>query len=367
MTEAKKAISVLLLSRYPRNGSSSRLRFLQFIPALEADGIEVTIKPFFPEDYLTGRYAGRTLSFRKVLTLYMRRLGHVLSARRYDVVWLEGEVFPFLPAWAERLLSLFGARIVVDYDDALFHRYDLSPNPVVKLLLGGKIAVVMRHASVVTVGNEYLGDYARRSGAQRVEFVPTVVDAARYNLTDSREESLTIGWIGTPITMCYLEAIARPLEEACTKYGARLRLVGADESIVRAFNADIVDVIKWSEDTESENMLRIDVGVMPLRDSPWEEGKCGYKLIQYMASGAPVIATHTEANAAIVLRGECGFVIKPGPDCDKGWSEALHALLESPELRFKFGRSGRLAVEEFYSVRAQSPRISAIFQSLVLT
>ena len=56
-----------------------------------------------------------------------------------------------------------GCRMVVDYDDALFHQYDAHPNPWVRRLLGRKIATVMRLAHTVVAGNAYLADYAHRA------------------------------------------------------------------------------------------------------------------------------------------------------------------------------------------------------------
>ncbi|MDF1637578.1 glycosyltransferase, partial [Alcanivorax jadensis] len=142
-------MKVLLLSKYPRKGASSRLRSFQYLPFLSEQGAEVVISPLFDERYLDVLYeTGRKPRFHSVL-LYLRRLWAFMQFFRYDVVWIEYELLPYIPAFGERLLKLFSRPYVVDYDDAVFHNYDFSGNRWVRRLLGRKIYAVMRNASAV--------------------------------------------------------------------------------------------------------------------------------------------------------------------------------------------------------------------------
>lgn len=207
---------VLLLSRYGDLGASSRVRYLQYLGDFQERGWTVEISPLFSNAYLEALYGG-TGRFRETVVGYVGRLYALLRARKFDVLIIEKELFPFLPAWFERVLSGLGVPYVVDYDDALFHRYDLNRRAVVRAVLGRKIDAVMRHAALVIAGNEYLADRARAAGARSIEIIPTVVDTERYRPVAERVEGpLVVGWIGTPKTSYYLETLL-PMLPSCTK------------------------------------------------------------------------------------------------------------------------------------------------------
>lgn len=347
---------LLMLPRYDSLGASSRLRLLQYVPALRSAGFEVDIAPLLDDAYVTGLYAGRVSPWR-VLRAYFRRIRVLFAAGRYDVVWLEKELFPWWPAWLERLLPTGRTAVVVDYDDAVFHRYDRHPSRAVRWLLGRKIDKVMRGATAVVVGNEYLAMRARAAGARRVEWVPTVVDLARYipPAGSPRAETFTIGWIGSPATAHYLAPLASAAREIAAQRPVRCLAVGArpDQVLGTPFEA-----CKWTENTEVAQIHAFDVGIMPLPDESWERGKCGYKLIQYMACGVPVIASPVGANVDIVKPGENGLLART-PD---EWRGALERLAADPGLRRRMGEVGRLDVEQTYSLQAQAARLVDILR-----
>jgi glycosyltransferase involved in cell wall biosynthesis len=351
-------MKILLLSKYSRKGASTRLRSLQYLPYMESKGFHVTVTSLFDDQYLDQLYRHGKRAPLHMAMRYLRRLFVLLGAFRYDLIWIEKEMFPYMPALAERLLHWLGKRYVVDYDDAIFHNYDLSGNLVLRKVLGRKIDVVMRYASCVVVGNDYLASRAKAAGAVCVELVPTVVDARRYN---SKESSLAvspvIGWIGSPSTQRYVTDIAQTLTSLCQKYDARLLLIGASADIVSKFPGLNVEVEPWSEASEVELIARMDIGIMPLPDGPWEKGKCGYKLIQYMACGIPVIASPVGVNVEIVGTFHCGLLA----DNLAEWEATLTQLLESKALRHQLGRAGRQAVEDRYSLQVQAPILAGIF------
>jgi glycosyltransferase involved in cell wall biosynthesis len=121
----------------------------------------------------------------------------------------------------------------------------------------------------------------------------------------------------------------------------KVKIIGGD---IELEGVDIVNV-KWSEVTEANEILSSDIGIMPLHNSLWENGKCGFKLIQYMACGLPVVASPSPANREIVLHGESGFIAK---DLDE-WYKYLKHLICNKEMRRSFGENGRERVEEQYS------------------
>jgi glycosyltransferase involved in cell wall biosynthesis len=323
---------------------------LQYLPYFQSQGVEVTVKPLLSDAYLRALYNGGS-RWREVVKGYAGRILALLGARRFDVVIMEKELFPFMPAIAERLLGLVGVPYVVDYDDALFHRYDCHTNPWVRRLLGQKIDSVMLHAATVIAGNNYLAERAYRAGVNRVEIIPTVVDTERYQPKQKAVGEIPIvGWIGTPQTSRYLKPLLPVFESLKNEMLVRFVAVGANPE---DFEGTPVEAWPWSEETEVTSLQQFDIGIMPLVDSPWERGKCGYKLIQYMACGVPVVASPVGVNREIVVSDKNGLFA----DSVGEWDKALRTLLNvDPYVRKRMGGAGRARVEEWYSVQAQAPR-----------
>jgi len=352
---------ILVLTKYPRMGASSRLRTLQYLPLLEEQGFEFTVQSLFDDDYLKNLYQRGKRSKLAIIKYYSKRLKSLLTVGSCDLIWIEYEVFPYLPAFVERALNIFGKEYIVDYDDAIFHHYDMSNNPLIRKVLSKKIATVMKNASCVTAGNNYLIDKAKSSGAERIEWIPTVVDKLRYKVdSDQKHEVKTIGWIGSPSTQKYIVDIKEALLNMSKEHSIRLLLIGANQDIVNQLPNIDIDIVSWSEDTEAEYIRQMDVGIMPLKDGPWEKGKCGYKLIQYMASGVPVVASPIGVNVDIVQASNSGYLASSIDE----WTVALNALLSSSKKRQELGLFGRAAVENIYSLQVQASVLSDIFNSL---
>lgn len=354
-------LRVLALTRYPRRGASSRVRFLQFLPHLAARGIAVDVSPLVGERYLRDLYGGRGRSMAEVLRAYGRRLARLRSLGQYDLVWLEKELFPWIPAWVERSLLSGRRPFIVDFDDAIFHRYDQQPSAVLRTLYAGKIGEVMRRAAAVTVGNGYLADYARRAGARRVELIPSCVEVERYEAAPSApadgDDRFRIGWIGTPSSLRYLRTVRDPLARFCGDHHAKLVLIGTPDM---ALDGVPTETREWSEDTEVRDLAGIDVGIMPLAPGPWALGKCGYKLIQYMASAKPVIASPVGASRDIVTHGVNGFLAaSPGE-----WSACLQTLHADRGRAAAMGRAGLALVKREYSVSARAAELGDLFAAL---
>ena len=351
-------MKILLLSRYGRLGASSRVRLLQFIHFFESKGWDVDVRPLFSDNYLRALYSGRS----RIVTIfwgYWYRLISLKKIREYDLIWIEKEIFPFFPSWIECLLAKMGISYVVDYDDALFHRYDKHSSWYIRLILGHKIDAVMKHATLVIAGNEYLAERARATGGGRVEIIPTVVDLTRYKPIQSvKNLPLVVGWIGSPATSRYLSIVSPAFELLKRDCDVRFVAVGAKEDTV---NGMPVEVWPWSEETEVESIQAFDIGIMPIEDSPWERGKCGYKLIQYMACGIPVVASPVGVNREIVEHGANGYLAKDLHE----WEQALRGLLDDRGLRRRMGAKGREQIEAWYSLQVQAPRLEALMRGVL--
>lgn len=348
-------MKVLMLSRYGRLGASSRVRFCQYLPWLKTAGIEVTAAPLFSDDYVQGLQRN-ILNPSELLRAYHGRVQAILSSRKFNLLWIEKEALPWFPAWVEKLLLPSQLPYVLDYDDAVFHYYDEHRNAAVKALLAGKHPEVMQGAALVVVGNEYLADFARKSGASNVQIVPTVIDLSRYPISTSKmgRDKLPpcIGWIGQRSTAHFLAPYASIFERLSAQGLARFAAIGID---AQSFGLPMAS-IPWAEHTEVDSIASFDIGIMPLIDGRFERGKCGYKLIQYMASGLPVVASPVGVNRQIVEHGVDGFLA----ETPRQWEEAMQTLLANADLRQRMGESGRQKVEEQYCIQVTGPTLSRL-------
>lgn len=348
---------LLFLTKYGRQAASVRQRTFQFLPFLEARGYACTVSPLFDDAYLRARFGGRRgRALAGALAGFVRRVRALRRAEAFDLAVVHCELLPYVPHGIERVL--LGARVpyVLDFDDAIFHMYDQHARPAVRRVLGDKIRRVAAGARMVWAGSRYLADWARAANA-RVAVVPTVIDLDRYPAAPVPVdgEVFTIGWIGSPPTSPYLETLAAPLREFCSRHRARVRTIGA--GAIRLEGVP-VEQRAWEEATEIRDLQPCDVGIMPLPDTPWARGKCGFKLIQYMGCWRAVVASPVGANMEIVRPGENGFLA--GSDAE--WVAALETLRADPERRAAMGAAGRALVAAEYSKDATEPRIEALLE-----
>jgi glycosyltransferase involved in cell wall biosynthesis len=239
------------------------------------------------------------------------------------------------------------------------HKYDSNRRSLVRGLLGRKLDVLLRSAAAVTAGNAYLADYARGHGARRVVHLPTVIDIDRYDDVPSPASGeVRVGWIGTPSTVKYLVELLPVLAEVASTTPIRLVTIGAPSIPVPDGLA--LEQIVWSEAGETQALAGLDIGIMPLPDEPFERGKCGYKLIQYMASGRPVIASAVGVNSEIVTP-DSGILAADAAE----WKSALLRLCADRGLQRTMGRAGRLKVEKEYTLQVNAPRLIALMHEVV--
>ena len=349
---------ILALTRYERLGSSSRVRFYQYFSYLRGQGVEVSSQPFFSDAYIQNLYAGRSVSLRELLFAYLKRLVVLTRSSMFDLLWVEKELLPMFPAGFETLLRSAKIPYVVDYDDAVFHRYDSNPNPIVRTFLRHKIDRVMRAASLVIVGNEYLADRARSAGARRLTLLPSVVDVSQYLLR--REVSgpvCSIGWIGSPVTVPNLALIREAMNLLSREVDVRIVLMGAGTA--NPFPTIPTTSLPWSEAGELSIGQKFDIGVMPLIDGPFERGKCGYKLVQYMAGAIPIIASPVGVNRQIVEPEINGYLAESTAE----WLVALRKLTNNTEKNLEMGLAGRQKAEQMYNLQVTAPKLMNLLSS----
>ena len=321
-------------------------------------GVHVEVQALIDDATLFDRYKVESYRLASVLKRYAIRVAALFGRRQFDLLWIEKEALPWVPLWIE-LALLRKVPYVLDFDDAVFHNYDQSRFAVVRRLYGLRLDRLMAQAALVVCGNQYLADRAKSAGAQWVEVVPTVIDLARYPAPVwpgalPSSGALTIVWIGSPSTARYLQILHRPLQLLAQRFNFVLRVIGAELDMTGVH----VECEQWAEATEVASIAACQVGVMPLQDSAWERGKCGYKLIQYMACGLPVVASPVGVNCQIVEPGVNGFLA----NSDDEWVTALEQLLAQAQLRQQMGRVGRAKVEAEYCLQKTGPKLAELLK-----
>lgn len=356
---------ILALTRYEANGASSRLRFFQYIDYFEKTGLTALsfkAQSLLSEKYIHQLYQKKQKSKWQTTIGYCKRLFFLLfNLKKYDLIWAEKELFPYCPARLE-LWLLRNKKFVLDYDDAIFHNYDQHSLFLVRKALKNKITLLMKKADVVFCGNHYIATKATAAEARSIVLFPTVICLQKYAIhkKETPEERIpVIGWIGTPATQKNLLLLNEALTQLSEIKKFKLLLIGAHPAF--SLTACNFEIKPWSEDTEVTLLKTIDIGIMPLVDAAFERGKCGYKLIQYMACAKPVVASPIGVNNEIVDEGINGYLAQTSRD----WFNALLILLNNSEQRKAMGAMGRKKVEEHYCLERTAPKLWATFNELI--
>ena len=339
-----------------------RFRLEQWEPILKESGVEITYAPFENTELRAVLYeGGQVLAKMGAVTRNMRlRRAELSDVSSYDLVYIFREAALLGPPWFERKIAKSGVPAVFDFDDAVFVSYKSPSNGYLSYLkFPAKTAEICRLSAHVMAGNEYLADYAREQNPN-VTIIPTTIDTDKYLLRDDpREpETVTIGWSGSFSTIQHLDTIRDVLQELAKTERFLLRVIGAP---VYKIDGVETEAMPWRSDTELRDLVKIDIGLMPLPDEDWSRGKCGLKALQYMALGIPTICSPVGVNSTIIKDGENGFLA----DGKDEWIAKIKLLIDSAALRRSIGVAGRETVEREYSAKVVAPRVWEVFRSAV--
>ena len=328
-------LKVLFLTE-GKNTPSSRLRVLSFLPYLDKARFEFSVLP--------------------VPNSIFKRPGLFRQASRADLVFIQKKLFR---PWEIPFLK--GRRAMIyDFDDMVMlpgrdrHGRDVKKD-------AGRIKrfeKTMAEAGLVVAGSRYLQEQTG-TARDRTVIIPTTVDAQAQPVKTVRQarENLVVGWIGTRGNLRYLDQVIPVIRRLAGDFpGLTLKIV-ADGSL-EPEGLNTVNK-KWLLEDEAQDILTFDLGLMPLTDDPWSRGKCGFKLLQYMAAGLPVVASPVGVNREIVEDGENGFLAGPEDD----WADRLGRLLDSPSLRDRLGQAGRRTVEERYDLQAWAGEFARVLET----
>lgn len=333
---------------------ASRFRVAQIVPALAATGeVTCTVLPCSPSvygDVASGKLHGPWRRLAQPLSI-VSRVRQLSAIDGHDVAWLQRPLVQFPFASFERRIAAKTAT-VFDFDDAIF--------------LGGmdrrKVTAILGMVDRVVAGNRYLADFAAEAGAGgKTQIIPTVVDDERYTVRDDPGDApFTIVWTGLSSNLKELAPYADAYRRVLAETGGRMVIV-SDRFDAPFLEGARVEFVKWSPDVEVSALGAGHAGIMPIVDTPYNRGKCGFKLIQYMARAIPVVASPVGANADIVRAGVDGYHARTSDE----WAEALLALARDREARVRMGAAARARVEATYSVRAVVPQYLAAMRAAI--
>jgi glycosyltransferase involved in cell wall biosynthesis len=343
-------MKVLFIVPYPSEGPSSRFRVEQYLDYLRAKDIGYCLRPFYNSStYKILHKKGKFI--RKVISLFrftLKRIGDVLRARSYDIVFVHRESHPFGGAIFERLFKALAGRLVYDFDDSIFLPADTNAGGLNKVIRffkrPSRISKIISLSDCVIAGNKFLAQYARRFNSN-VTILPTCIDTDRYKPAQRpvNNQRVVIGWIGSPWTAIYLSLLDNVFAELQKMKDIEIRIIGANYGNCAC---PCISCRNWSLETEIKELQQFDIGIMPLSDDAWARGKCAFKIIQYMAVGIPAVASPVGMNLEVIEDGTNGFLALT----DKDWIDRLSLLIKDEVLRKAMGMRGRRIVQEKYSV-----------------
>lgn len=366
MSRQPKARVLIIANQESDCAPNQRFRFEQYLKYLESNGFFCEVSPLLSSSearllYNQGYYIKKGLLLNRS---YTQRKKDLKRIRDFDFVYISRESLMTGSYFFEKNLASLGIPFIYDFDDAIWN-IDVSPaNKRFRWLKDpSKTSEIIKLATLVVAGNEYLAKYARQYNMNTV-IIPTTVDTGKFVRINRGNENgnVTIGWSGSKTTIAHYKTIIPVLKIISEKYGDKIKFkVIGDDSYFNK-HPEITGE-KWSPEDEVIKMNEIDIGIMPLPDNEWTKGKCGLKGLTYMACEIPSVFSPVGVNCDIIKHGVNGFLAGSNDE----WIKVLSMLIESPELREKTGKAGRQTVVEKYSVEANKHKYLESFESVLKT
>lgn len=355
-------MKVLILVPGPENTlPSQRFRVEQYINNENNESVQFILSSFYcmwawNVLYKKGHAVQKILG---VLFGFIKRFFTLFTLHEYDYIYIHREAASVGPPVFEWIMAkVLGKRIIYDFDDSIWVSTSSACNPLAAYVkCNWKVKHICSWSYIITVGNDFLADYARQFNDE-VIVIPTVVN------TESRHKYLkpvhdgiqTIGWTGTFTNFSQFEIIAEALKKLQADHTFRLQIIADKDPMFADFDYEYKP---WKEDSEIDDLLQFDIGIMPLQNSSIELGKCAFKAIQYMSLGIPSVVSPVGANCKVVEDGVTGVWAANTQE----WYNNLKDLLSNKQLRATLGKASRDRVINRYSVVATQNKFFNLFST----
>lgn len=338
---------------YPNRSPSQRFRYEQFIPYLEKNGINCSLRWIInPEDeaaFYRGNLLAKGIVFLKAT---LRLISICMRIDKPDAIFIQREVYFLGTSFFEKWLSK-KAPLIYDFDDSIWMPNISESNKHLAFLKNPKkTEEIIKLSKKIVVGNRFLADYAEQFH-KNVVIIPTVVDIEKYipNPNPFAKDKITIGWSGSHTTVAHFKKILPVLDRLKQKYKAKIDFIVIGDPHFEYLPLDIKGK-PWRATSEIEDLYQIDIGIMPLPDDAWSKGKCGFKAIQYMSLGIPTVMSPVGVNPEVADFGNAAWLAAT----DEEWYNALSQLIENPALRQQMGTAARAHIVKNYSLQANADK-----------
>jgi glycosyltransferase involved in cell wall biosynthesis len=354
-----KKIAFLCPYPYDTAAPSQRFRFEQYLCYLNEAGFTYKVYPFLDKKTNAllpkrGHLLRKTYGITKGYLLRFSLLPKLLTC---DYVFVHREASPLGPPIIEWLVAkVFRKKIIYDYDDAVWKTQADDSNVLVRWIKNPtKVNSIIKWSYKISCGNDYLKNHASAFN-KSVVYNPTTIDTRNFynKMKDQSNQRVSIGWSGSHSTLVYIEPLIPLIEKLNKKYDFDFVIIC---NKAPDFQLSSLVFVPWNKNTEIEDLLKLNVGLMPLPEEEWTLGKCGLKALQYMALGIPALVSPVGVNSDIVTDGKNGFLCKTEED----WMAHIGFLIENEKARMEYGRNARILVEENYSVHSNKINFINLF------
>lgn len=340
-----------------------RYRILNFLPYLKQGGIEYKVI-----DGINGKLARKAIKLSalppllkiqyllEMLTQLKRSARELLrNIYDYDVLFLYNS---HLDKPTCNAIEKSGIKVIYDLDDALFVPESSAIGERIKHWFKyNRLINTVKLADMATAENDYVCRFLKRH-VNDVRVIIGSVDFKAYDGLNKKESDvINLGRIGSPSTICYLNEIMPVLEELAGEY--KFNLVNICES---RLESKIVNTInyRWALENEVELVNQIDIGLTPMPDGEWTNGKVSVKTLQYMAASIPSLISYTPTNYEVFKAIPGVFLCRNAED----WEQTLIALMKDKNLRRESGRQAYEYGLKHFSVQANLPKLKKAMEDL---
>ncbi|MDR2836216.1 MAG: glycosyltransferase family 4 protein [Bacteroidales bacterium] len=359
-----KKILAIVQHRKDRS-PGQRFRFEQYMSFLQENGFEIIFSNVLNEKsdkifYSKGKYFSK---FIIIIKSFFKRRKDLKIAKTVNCVYIYREAFMLGTIYFERKISKLKIPIIYDFDDAIWLNDTSNANKKFAWLKNSeKTKKICKLANVVITGNNFLADYARQFN-NNVIVIPTTLNLEIYETVKihSLQDKICIGWTGSETTLKHFNHIIPTLNKIKEKYESKIYFKVIASRFYAETDFEII-FSEWSKESEIEELLEFDIGIMPLPDDEWSKGKCGFKGLQCMALKIPVVMSKVGTNIEIIKNGENGFLVEKEDE----WINCLSKLIDSEITRKEIGGKGYETVKNKYSFDVWKSKYLQIFKEISL-
>ena len=351
---------VLFFTIFPEINAGSRYRVHKYLTYLKKENIEYIVCP--PMSNTLFQYLYQTNSLIKkilfYLITYLTRIKDLIKVSKYDIIFIHQGLCYLGPPILEYLVIKLNPYVIYDIDDANFTKPHFSSGLGVRYYDKNRVGKICRWSRQVIASVEYIKQYVETFNSN-VVVIPTSIDSTRYTLKNYSQRQngpIIIGWVGTSSGLSYVRDLEDVFQELSKSYKIKLKIISSEPIKMRG--VEIVNC-KWTLENEINDLQSLEIGIMPLHDTAFEQGKGGFKLIQYMGVGVPVVCSPVGINNEIVADGTNGYLA----DTNDDWFKKLSLLIENETLRERLGKKGRESIKDKFTVEANAAKFIEIIKS----